>query len=71
MARVAEKQLGLDLPADSPRLFAGAIPPNEEKIRALKCAGHLLLGLLSESFEARLNRQIGKFRTLLPSLSGR
>jgi hypothetical protein len=30
--------LGMDVDADSPRLFASLIPPNEKKVKALRCA---------------------------------
>mmetsp|Transcript_14898 Transcript_14898/g.44977 ORF Transcript_14898/g.44977 Transcript_14898/m.44977 type:complete len:358 (-) Transcript_14898:3089-4162(-) len=36
ISRVAQRQLGLDVPEDSPRLFAGLIPPDEQKIETLK-----------------------------------
>lgn len=36
ISRIEERQLGVDLPVDSPRLFAGLIPPNEEKAATLR-----------------------------------
>lgn len=41
---LAAPPLALDVGADSPRLFASLIPPNERKIEALRCAGRLLWG---------------------------
>lgn len=31
--------MGLELPADSPRLFASLLPPEEKKAEALRCVG--------------------------------
>lgn len=36
ISAICKDALGLDIPADSPRMFAALLPPNEAKIQALK-----------------------------------
>jgi hypothetical protein len=36
VAVLATEVLGVELAADSPRLFASLIPPNEKKVEALR-----------------------------------
>mmetsp|Transcript_33573 Transcript_33573/g.79687 ORF Transcript_33573/g.79687 Transcript_33573/m.79687 type:complete len:319 (-) Transcript_33573:183-1139(-) len=72
VSHVLKHNLGLDVPEDSPRMFAGLLPPEREKARALR---EIASRPVAQSPGARLHFVDDRFETIKaiksdPSLSG-